>query len=187
MVWGEEEVKAFQDLKEALCQEPVLQSPNFNSPFTVLMDAFHWGIGGVLLQGEGDKRKPVAYISRKLFPKETRYSAAELECLAIKWVIDTFKYYLLGREIKLETDHKALQWLEQMKDTKNHITHWFLSLQPYQLSIHFRPGKQNKVADFLSRNVVGELSSGMEKREGDGNYPTQQGEKMTHMYFKYDI
>ena len=58
------------------------------------MDASHQGIGGVLLQGEGEERKPVAYISRKLFPRETRYSAVELGCLAIKWVINIFKYYL---------------------------------------------------------------------------------------------
>lgn len=74
----------------------------------------------------------MAYISRKLFPRETRDSAVELECLAVKWAIDTFKYYLLGREFKLETDHRALQWLEQMKDTNSRITRWFLALQPYK-------------------------------------------------------
>ncbi|XP_029928572.1 uncharacterized protein LOC115374014 [Myripristis murdjan] len=90
IVWGEEQERAFQDLKEALCQEPVLQSPNFSLPFTVQTDASHRGIGGVLLQGEGEDNKPVAYISRKLFPRETRYSAVELECLAVKWAIDSF-------------------------------------------------------------------------------------------------
>ncbi|KAI3377106.1 hypothetical protein L3Q82_000303 [Scortum barcoo] len=163
VMWGEEQEKAFQDLKQALCQEPVLQSPNFDLPFTVQTDASNRGIGGVLLQGEGEEKKPVAYISRKLFSRETRYSAVELECLAIKWAIDTFKYYLLGREFNLETDHKALQWLERMKDTNSRITRWFLSLQPYRFSIHYRPGKQNTVADFLSRNVVGEPAGGEEK------------------------
>uniref|UniRef100_A0A3Q1GC55 Gypsy retrotransposon integrase-like protein 1 n=1 Tax=Acanthochromis polyacanthus TaxID=80966 RepID=A0A3Q1GC55_9TELE len=159
MVWGEEQENAFQDLKEVLCQEPVLQSPNFTLPFSVQTDASRRGLGGVLLQGDGDERKPVAYISRKLFPRETRYSAVELECLSIKWAVDTFKYYLLGREFTLETDHRALQWLEQMKDTNSRITRWFLSLQPYRFSIHYRPGKQNTVADFLSRNVVGESAN----------------------------
>lgn len=44
------------NLKGALCQELVLQSPNFNLPFTVQTDASHCGIGGVLLQGEGEER-----------------------------------------------------------------------------------------------------------------------------------
>ncbi|XP_029919926.1 uncharacterized protein LOC115368085 [Myripristis murdjan] len=163
IVWGEEQERAFQDLKEALCQEPVLQSPNFSLPFTVQTDASHRGIGGVLLQGEGEDKKPVAYISRKLFPRETRYSAVELECLAVKWAIDSFRYYLLGREFTLETDHRALQWLESMKDTNSRITRWFLSLQPYRFCIRHVPGKQNTVADFLSR------SEHREPSEGEGN------------------
>ncbi|KAI3366503.1 hypothetical protein L3Q82_000475 [Scortum barcoo] len=170
-MWGEEQEKAFQDLKQALCQEPVLQSPNFDLPFTVQTDASNQGIGGVLLQGEGEEKKPVAYISWKLFSRETRYSAVELECLAIKWAIDTFKYYLLGREFNLETDQKALQWLECMKDTNSQITRWFLSLQPYRFFINYRPGKQNTVADFLSRNMVGEPAGGEEKCEGAGKHP----------------
>lgn len=64
----------------------------------------------------------MAYISRKLFSRETRYSAVELESWAIKWTIDTFKYYLLGREFNLESDHKTLQWLEQVKDANSRIT-----------------------------------------------------------------
>ena len=162
IVWGEEHERAFQDLKGALCQKPVLQSPSFSLPFTIQTDASHRGIGGALLQGEGEDKKPVAYISRKLFPRETRYSAVELECLAVKWAIDSFKYYLVGREFTLETDHRAPQWLESMKDTNSRITRWFLSLQPYRFCIQHIPGKQNTVADFLSHNQPGEPSEGRE-------------------------
>lgn len=154
--WGEEQERAFLDLKQALCQDPVLQSPDFGQPFTVQTDASGVGLGAVLLQGEGDNRKPVAYISRKLFPRETRYAVVELECLAVKWALDTLKYYLLGREFNLETDHRALQWLGRMKDSNSRITRWFLALQPYRFTVQYRAGKQNAVADFLSRNPVGE-------------------------------
>ncbi|XP_071321134.1 uncharacterized protein [Trachinotus anak] len=106
--WEERHEKAFMDLKEALCNDPVLQSPDFNRPFTVQTDASGVGLGAVLLQGEGDDQKPVAYVSRKLWPRETRYSAVELECLAIKWALETFKYYLLGRDFILQTDHRGL-------------------------------------------------------------------------------
>ncbi|KAG5276768.1 hypothetical protein AALO_G00109520 [Alosa alosa] len=84
--WGEEQERAFVDLKGALCKGPVLQSPDFTKPFTVHTDASGVGIGAVLLQGEGDQR-PVAFISRKLFPCETRYAAVELECLAVKFAL----------------------------------------------------------------------------------------------------
>lgn len=155
--WEDQHEAAFNDLKEALCSGPVLQSPDFKQPMTVQTDASGVGLGAVLLQGEGDQQLPVAYISRKLFPRETRYSAVELECLAVKWALDSFRYYLLGRQFVLETDHRALKWLGQMKDTNTRITRWFLALQPYSFEVRYRAGTQNAVADYLSRHPSGEL------------------------------
>ena len=59
--WGEEQEQAFLDLKGALCK-----SPDFGEHFTVQTDASGVGLGAVLLQCEGDNKKPVAYISCKL-------------------------------------------------------------------------------------------------------------------------
>ena len=47
---------------------------------------------------------PVAYFSRKLLPREVRYSTVEKECLAIKLGMETSEY-LLGRKFTMETDH----------------------------------------------------------------------------------
>ncbi|KAL2104375.1 hypothetical protein ACEWY4_001243 [Coilia grayii] len=160
VTWGPEQEKAFVDLKAVLCNQPVLQSPDFSLPFTVQTDASGVGLGAVLLQGEGDQQKPVAYISHKLFPRESRYAVTELECLAVKWALDSLKYYLLGRDFILETDHRALQWLDRMKDSNARITRWFLALQPYRFTVQYRAGQQNAVADFLSRHPVGVTSEG---------------------------
>lgn len=149
--WTGETEKAFQDIKNALCQGPVLCCPDFDRPFILQTDASDVGVGAVLLQGTQEDRHPVAYISRKLFPREVRYSTVEKECLAVKWALDTFKYYLLGREFVLETDHRALQWMNQMKDSNARITRWYLSVQPYRFSIQHVPGRDNATADFLSR------------------------------------
>lgn len=156
--WEEPHERAFAELKEALCSDAVLKSPDFGKPWTVQTDASGVGLGAVLLQGEGDQQRPVAYISRKLFPRETRYSAVELECLAVKWALDTFRYYLLGRDFVLETDHRALKWLGQMKDTNARVTRWFLALQPFKFEVVYRPGKHNLVADYLSRHPCVESS-----------------------------
>lgn len=142
---------AFQDIKNALCQGPVLCCPDFERPFILQTDASDIGVGAVLLQGTQEDRHPVAYISHKLFPREVRYSMFEKECLAVKWALDTLKYYLLGREFVLETDHKALQWMDRMKDSNARITRWYLSIQPYRFSIQHVPGRDNVMADFLSR------------------------------------
>ena len=52
----------------------------------------------------------------------------------------------------METDHRALKWLGQMKDTNARVTRWFLALQPFKFEVVYRPGKHNLVADYLSRH-----------------------------------
>ncbi|KAL2081694.1 hypothetical protein ACEWY4_023547 [Coilia grayii] len=150
-LWTEQCEAAFQDLKGAVCSDSVLLSPDFHKPFIVQTDASGVGLGAVLLQEEDGQRRPVAFISRKLFDRERRYAAVELEALAIKWALDSLRYYLLGRPFKLETDHRALQWLDKMRDTNSRVTRWYLSLQPYDYTVEYRPGSSNRVADFLSR------------------------------------
>ncbi|XP_037831815.1 uncharacterized protein LOC119617061 isoform X2 [Kryptolebias marmoratus] len=151
ILWTEEAKTAFQDLRQSLSKSPILHSPDFERHFILQTDASERGLGAVLLQGPPGECHPVAFISRKLFPREVRYSTIEKEALAIKWALDSFKYYLLGREFTLETDHKALQWIEKMKDTNGRITRWYLAIQPFRFTIHHIPGKDNCIADCLSR------------------------------------
>lgn len=160
--WSEEAKMAFRDIQSALGEEPLLHNPDFNKSFIVQTDASERGIGAVLLQGSPKGRQLVACISRKLFPREVRYSTVEKECLAMKWALDSLKYYLLGREFIVETDHKALQWPERMKDTNSRITRWYLAMQPFRFVVQYVPGKANATADFLSRCVS-------EVPEGEGN------------------
>ncbi|XP_031179965.1 uncharacterized protein LOC116067643 [Sander lucioperca] len=122
--------------------------------------AYLLNVGAVLLQGPKEERHPVAYISRKLLPREVRYSTVEKEALAVKWALDSFKYYLMGREFILESDHKALQWLERMKYTNGRITRWYLAMQPFRFTVQYIPGKFNTTADYLSRWPSGSSEGG---------------------------
>lgn len=115
--WTAEAVAAFKDIQQSLSRNLVLHSPDFQKAFVLQTDASERGVGAVLLQGPKEDQHPVAFISRKLFPREVRNSTVEKEALAVKWALDSFKYYLLRREFALETDRKALQSLERMKDT----------------------------------------------------------------------
>ncbi|CAL9692012.1 unnamed protein product [Knipowitschia caucasica] len=151
VVWNEDCETAFQALKSCLCSSPVLRSPDFEQRFLVQTDASAVGLGAVLAQGDPGEERPVRYLSRKLLPRETRYSTVEKEGLAIKWALESLRYYLLGREFDLETDHRALTWMNSMKDHNSRLTRWYLSLQPFQFQIRHRAGKTNVVADYLSR------------------------------------
>lgn len=151
MPWTEECEQAFTRLKAHLCTSPVLRSPDFTKRFLVQVDASAKGIGAVLAQGEVGREQPILYLSRKLLPRETRYSTIEKEGLAIKWALDSLRYYLLGREFDLKTDHRALTWIHTMKDQNSRVTRWYLSLQPFQFNVRYRARRSNVPADFLSR------------------------------------
>ena len=151
IIWTDREDKAYVTLKDALSSSPILILPNFQDPFVLRTDASDTGIGAVLLQERDEYERPVAYASRKLLPREQKYSAIERECLAVVWGINKFQIYLEGKEFILETDHQPLLYLQRAKLLNNRIMRWALSLQSYRFRIEAIPGKQNVGADFLSR------------------------------------
>ena len=144
VTWTPEAAAAFQKLKQALCSAPVLRIPDFSKPFVVQTDASECGVGGVLSQlGEDNCEGPITYFSRKLLAREEKHSTVEKECLAIKLAVNAFRVYVLGRPFTIQTDHRALEWMDRMKENNPRITHWSLSLQPYDFTVEYRPGKKN--------------------------------------------
>lgn len=150
--WDAECDRAFNRLKEILCGDPVLRSPDFEKQFVVQTDASNRGVAAVLSQRD-DKGEdhPVAFFSRKLLPREVQYSTIEKECLAIKLGVQAFRVYLIGRPFVIQTDHRSLTWLDKLKDNNARLTRWSLFLQPYNYTVEHRAGKANGNADALSR------------------------------------
>ena len=131
LVWSSECAEAFEALKRHLCTSPVLKCPDFERPFVLQTDASDWGVGAVLSQmDEDDNEHPVAYFSKKLLPRERRYSTVEKECLAIKLATHAFRVYLLEKPFTVQTDHHALEWLDRLKEDNARLTRWSLALQP---------------------------------------------------------
>ena len=152
VIWTSECARAFQELKEILTSPPVLNSPDFNRPFTLQTDASDRGVGAVLSQmSEDGSEHPVAYWSRKLLDREQRYSTVEKECLAIKLAVEAFQVYLLGRPFTIVTDHHALVWMDRLKVSNTRLARWSLALQPFEFTVVHRPGKENANADAMSR------------------------------------
>ena len=73
--WSSECDRAFIRLKEILCSDPILQAPNFDELFILQTDSSKEGFGAVLSQADHKGQvRLVAYISRKLLPRENMYS-----------------------------------------------------------------------------------------------------------------
>ena len=150
--WTPQCNQAFEALKQCLCSKPVLRSPDFSKTFVLQTDASDRGVGAVLSQLSDDgEEHPVGYFSRKLLPREERYSTVEKECLAIRLAVEAFKVYLLGRKFVIQTDHRSLEWLERLKEGNPRLCRWSLALQPYEYTVEHRAGTANVNADALSR------------------------------------
>ena len=167
--WKEDCERSFKTLKAALCQQPILKSPNFDKKFILQTDASDIGVGAVLSQlDDGGRDCPLSYFSRKLLPREQKYSTVEKECLAIKLAVEHFKVYLLGKPFTIHTDHRSLTWLNRLKDKNGRLTRWSLALQPYVFDVIHKAGAMNGNADALSRiptDIVSDKSvAGEEER-----------------------
>lgn len=144
-------VSAFNRCKNILTSSHVLQRPDLSKPFVLTTDASNYALGAVLSQGPIGKDKPIAFASRTLTKSEERYSTIEKELLAIDWACRYFRPYLFGRKFTLYTDHKPLTYALNMKTSNDRLIRMKLRLEQFDYEIQYRPGKQNVVADGLSR------------------------------------
>jgi hypothetical protein len=97
-VWGDEQQKAFVEIKEYMKEPPMLVPPQLNKPFKLYMAADTQTIGLALIQEFEGKERVVAYLSRKLLDPETRYSAAEKLFLCVYYSCTKFRHYLWNVE-----------------------------------------------------------------------------------------
>lgn len=67
-IWGPDQQKAYQDIKQALLTAPALGLPDLTKPFELYVDEKQGYAKGVLTQKLGPWRRPVAYLSKKLDP-----------------------------------------------------------------------------------------------------------------------
>jgi hypothetical protein len=148
--WSADCDVAFNKLKSALMNPPVLQYPDFSETniFRLQTDASKVGLGAIL---SNSNNRVVAYASRSLKPAETRYPVIDLELLAIVWAVRHFRPYLYGRKFKIITDHKPLIYLFSQTDPSSRRTKFRLYLEEYDFEIEHVPGRQNAAADALSR------------------------------------
>ena len=161
-LWGEEHQKAFEDLKQAFCEAPVLQAPNFSRDFVLVTDASNLAISAVLHQRVGGELAPISYHSRLLSPAERRFSTYEKECLAVIFGCEKCRVYLDHKEFELHCDNLALCWLLRKVKDVGRLGRWILRLAPFKFRVTHTRGVDNVVADALSRMFEGECSETLE-------------------------
>lgn len=163
--WTNEQESALAQLKQKLCNAPVMSYFDSDKQTEIHTDASPVGLGAILIQrGNNNEEHIIAYASRSLTDVEQRYSQTEREALAVVWSCEHFHIYIHGKPVTIHTDHKPLVSLYNNPKCKPpaRIERWALRLQPYETTIIYRPGHDNP-ADYLSRHPT--LSSDRSSRE----------------------
>ena len=117
------------------------------------VDASDDAAGAVLLQKGDDLEHPVAFFSRKFNQCQRNYSTIEKELLALILALQYFEVYVctVRKPLVVYTDHNPLVFLHRLKNKNRRLLHWSLLLQEYDIVIKHVKGKDNLIADCLSR------------------------------------
>jgi hypothetical protein len=150
--WTTEALTAFENIKELINQCPTLSFLHETAPVYLHTDASDYGIGAYLFQVIDNVEQPIAFMSRALSQRESRWSTPEKECYAIYYALVKFEYLLRDVKFCIRTDHKNLTYLNESANPK--VNRWKLKIQHFNFDIEYIPGEQNIVADSLSRLVV---------------------------------
>ena len=128
---------------------PVLAYFDENKDHIIQTDASKTGLGAVLLQ-EG---QPVVYASRTLTDTECRYSNIKRELLGVVFGLERLHHYTFGKPITVETDHQPLTsiWKKTIVTSSPRLQRLLLRLAQYDVHIKYLRGKENVIADALSR------------------------------------
>lgn len=156
-----EAIDAFQSIKSEIARAAINTIDN-KIPLTVETDASEYAIAATLSQ-EG---RPVAFFSRTLSNSEKNHPAIEKEAAAIVESLRKWRQFLIGRNFKLITDQKSVAFMfdqkhQHSKIKNDKIQRWRLELSNFNFDIVYRPGKENIVADALSRvnNMIASTTS----------------------------
>jgi len=146
----------FEQVKDALQDATSIFYPNYNLLWLLRTDASQLGVGAVLLQlfetpdAPGEiQYQPLGFASQKFSTQATNWSTIEQEAYGIYFGVKSFAYYLRCKPFILETDHNNLLWMEASAVPK--VIRWRVYLQSFSFTLRHIPGKQNLVADWLSR------------------------------------
>lgn len=170
MKFNDEQRKAFQDLKVTLMSGLKLHNVNPDKPFVIRADASNRAVGAALelflddipgmptIEDVYDRnRAPVAFFSRKLTDGQIRtWAPREKETYAVVLSLVKWSSWIGLQPVLVVTDHRTLEsWAKEVLDTPGgpagRRARWHELLSKFNLQVICIPGKDNVVADALSR------------------------------------
>ena len=152
--WGEEQQKAFEDIKRDVTNAPVLLMPNSTGHLVLVSDTSKIGCGAALYQKQIGKYHLIAYYSKRLPEAVANYSISELELTGVMANVAAFKHLLRNANFHVYCDHSALVHILKAKREPPtlRLKKLIENLSEYKFDIYFLKGKEMHISDFLSRH-----------------------------------
>ena len=152
--WDKDYVGHFNSFKIAIGKAAELFFPDYTKQWIIRTDASQFAVGAVLFQLDIQEdgtvvHQPIAFASKRFSGPAQNWDTYKREAYGIFFAVHAFAYYLRGRDFIVETDHRNLQWIENSQSPI--VVRWRALLQSYSFVIRHIPGKENTVADWMSR------------------------------------
>lgn len=144
----DEEMKIVANIHEELKSKAVLYFPDINQQFFIEADACDSSVGAVLYKTDGI----IAYFSKTLNDAQKKYSTYEKECLAILWATERWYSWIGGTKTTVYTDNKNL--ISNTGQLNKNVERWKAKILQMNIEFKFIKGKNNVIADELSRKVA---------------------------------
>jgi hypothetical protein len=136
--------------EQELASAPVLALLDFTKAFEIECDASGMGRGAVLMQDW----RPIAYFSEKLSGATLNYPTYDKELYALVRALETWQHYLWPKEFVIHSDHESLKHLKGQGKLNRRHAKWVEFIETFPYVIKYKQGKENIVADALSRRYV---------------------------------
>ena len=151
--WTEEAEKAFNEIKKLLIKPPVLKAPTPDRLFRLKSDTSREGMGGTLLQKQGDEWVVIGYHSKRLLKSAKNFGVTELELTGLLVNIHGFMQLLRNRYFEVLVDHTVIEYMIKSKTESptKRLKTLLLKLSQYTIDLKYQKGSEMHTSDTLSR------------------------------------
>ena len=151
--WTEEAEKSFNDIEKLLINPPVLKAPTPDGLFQLESDTSREGVGGTLLQKQGDEWVVIGYHSKRLPKSAKNFGVTELELTGLLVNIHSFIQLLCNIYFEVLVDHKAIEYMIKSKTESPmmRLKTLLLKLSKYTIDLKYQKGSEMHTSDTLSR------------------------------------
>ena len=132
---------------------PVLKTPTPDGLFQLKSDTSREGVGGTLLQKQGDKWVVIGYHSKRVPKSAKNFGIAELELTGLLVNIHSFMQLLHNRYFEVLVDHKAIEYMikSMTESPTTRLKTLLLKLSEYTIDLKYQKGSEMRTNDALSR------------------------------------